>query len=150
MKPLSGLARPAAPILLMCLLVMPNMLKVDRRVLRESRADKKKADRQQNWKNLLPEWWLQQWRHVERNREMRSLSILINLTSLKESYHPLLLIDTTFLWAFWMYTHHWAMAHHHAADDLSKVIPSKQLPRILPALARTLQACVACHRVYKR
>ena len=46
--------------------------------------------------------------------------------------------------------HDLAMAHHHAADDLSKAISSKQLPRILPALARTLKACVACHRVYKR
>ncbi len=46
--------------------------------------------------------------------------------------------------------HDLAMAHHHAADDLSKVIPSKQLPRILPALARTLQACVVCHRGYIR
>ncbi len=46
--------------------------------------------------------------------------------------------------------HDLAMAHHHAAEDLSKEISSKELPRILPALARTLQACVACHRVYKR
>ena len=46
--------------------------------------------------------------------------------------------------------HDLAMAHHHAADDLSKAISSKQLPRILPALARTLKACVACHRVYIR
>lgn len=45
--------------------------------------------------------------------------------------------------------HDLAMAHHHAAEDLSKEIPSKELPRILPALARTLQACVDCHRVYK-
>ena len=46
--------------------------------------------------------------------------------------------------------HDLAMAHHHAAEDLSKEISSKELPRILPALAHTLQACVACHRVYKR
>lgn len=46
--------------------------------------------------------------------------------------------------------HDLAKAHHHAADDLSKVISSKQLPRILPALERTLYACVACHRVYIR
>ena len=46
--------------------------------------------------------------------------------------------------------HDLAMAHHLAAEDLSKEISSKELPRILRALARTLESCVACHRVYKR
>ncbi len=55
MKALSGLARPAAPILLVCLLVMPTMFKVDRKILRESRADKEKADCQKDRKNLLSE-----------------------------------------------------------------------------------------------
>ena len=46
--------------------------------------------------------------------------------------------------------HDLAMAHHHAADALATTIPSKSLPRILQALANTLDACVACHRVYRR
>lgn len=46
--------------------------------------------------------------------------------------------------------HDLAMAHHHAAEDLATVIPSQNLQRILPLLGRTLAACTACHRVYKR
>jgi hypothetical protein len=45
--------------------------------------------------------------------------------------------------------HELAMAHHQAAEDLAKVIPSKDLKEILPALERTIGACVACHRAYK-
>ncbi|MGB0909754.1 MAG: hypothetical protein ACPGYT_05285 [Nitrospirales bacterium] len=46
--------------------------------------------------------------------------------------------------------HDLAMAHHHAAEDLATTIPTKNLPYILSAFAKTLDACVACHRVYKR
>jgi hypothetical protein len=45
--------------------------------------------------------------------------------------------------------HALAMAHHQAAEDLSKVIPSKDLKTILPQLERTIGACVSCHRAYK-
>lgn len=45
--------------------------------------------------------------------------------------------------------HELAMAHHQAAEDLAKVIPSKDLKAILPQLERTIGACVSCHRVYK-
>jgi hypothetical protein len=45
--------------------------------------------------------------------------------------------------------HELAMAHHQAAEDLAKVIPSKDLKTILPQLERTIRACVACHRAYK-
>lgn len=45
--------------------------------------------------------------------------------------------------------HELAMAHHQAAEDLAKTIPSKDFPAILPQLAKTIDACVACHRVYK-
>ncbi len=45
--------------------------------------------------------------------------------------------------------HELAMAHHQAAEDLAKVIPSKDLKSILPQLERTIGACVSCHRVYK-
>ncbi len=46
--------------------------------------------------------------------------------------------------------HDLAMAHHHAAEDLVKVIPSKNLNQILPSLEQTLKACVVCHQVYRR
>ncbi len=45
--------------------------------------------------------------------------------------------------------HELAMAHHQAAEDLAKVLPSKELRTILPQLEKTIGACVACHRVYK-
>ncbi|MDC8450160.1 MAG: cytochrome c [Nitrospira sp.] len=45
--------------------------------------------------------------------------------------------------------HELAMAHHQAAEDLAKVIPSRNLKTILPLLERTIGACVSCHRVYK-
>ncbi|QPJ62330.1 MAG: cytochrome c [Candidatus Nitronauta litoralis] len=45
--------------------------------------------------------------------------------------------------------HDLAMAHHHAAESLAKVIPSKNLKQILPSLEKTIKACVDCHRVYK-
>ncbi len=45
--------------------------------------------------------------------------------------------------------HELAMAHHQAAEDLAKVIPSKDLRTILPQLDRTIEVCVACHRAYQ-
>lgn len=45
--------------------------------------------------------------------------------------------------------HELAMAHHQEAEDLAKVIPSKDLKMILPQLERTIEACVACHQAYK-
>ena len=46
--------------------------------------------------------------------------------------------------------HDLAMAHHQAAEDLAKSIPSKDLKQILPHLERTLNACVQCHEKFKR
>lgn len=46
--------------------------------------------------------------------------------------------------------HDLAMTHHQAAENLAKVLPSKNLNRILPYLERTLHACVQCHETYKR
>lgn len=45
--------------------------------------------------------------------------------------------------------HELAMAHHQEAEDLAKVIPSKDFKTILPQLERTIGACVACHQAYK-
>jgi hypothetical protein len=45
--------------------------------------------------------------------------------------------------------HELAMAHHQAAEDLAKVIPSKDVRTILPQLEKTIGACVSCHQVYK-
>jgi hypothetical protein len=45
--------------------------------------------------------------------------------------------------------HELAMAHHREAEELAKVIQTKDLKNILPQLARTMEACVACHRAYK-
>jgi hypothetical protein len=45
--------------------------------------------------------------------------------------------------------HELAMAHHQEAEDLAKMIPSKNLKTILPQLERTIGTCVICHRVYK-
>ncbi len=45
--------------------------------------------------------------------------------------------------------HELAMAHHQAAEDLAKVIPSKDFKAILPQLERTIGACVSCHQAYK-
>ena len=42
-----------------------------------------------------------------------------------------------------------AMAHHQVAEDLAEVIPSKDMPRILKQLDRTVKACVDCHQTYK-
>jgi len=45
--------------------------------------------------------------------------------------------------------HELAMAHHQEAEDLAKVLPSKDLQTILPKLEKTIGACVSCHRAYK-
>ena len=45
--------------------------------------------------------------------------------------------------------HELAMVHHQAAEDLAKMIPSKDLQTILPELEKTIGACVVCHRAYK-
>jgi len=45
--------------------------------------------------------------------------------------------------------HEFAMAHHQEAEDLAKVLPSKDLKTILPQLEQTIGACVSCHRAYK-
>lgn len=45
--------------------------------------------------------------------------------------------------------HELAMAHHQEAEDLAKVIPSKDLKIILPRLERTMKACVVCHQAFR-
>ena len=45
--------------------------------------------------------------------------------------------------------HELAMAHHQDAEDLAKVIPSKDLKTILPQLERAIGACVSCHQAYQ-
>jgi hypothetical protein len=38
-----------------------------------------------------------------------------------------------------------AMAHNAAAEELARIIPTKDLKQILPQLNNMLKACVACH-----
>jgi hypothetical protein len=45
--------------------------------------------------------------------------------------------------------HELAMAHHQEAENLAKVLPSKNLKTILLQFERTIGACVSCHRAYK-
>ena len=45
--------------------------------------------------------------------------------------------------------HDLAMAHHEAAEELARIIPTKDLKQILPSLNNVLKACVACHLEYK-
>jgi hypothetical protein len=45
--------------------------------------------------------------------------------------------------------HELAMAHHQEAEDLAKVLPSKDLQAIMPKLEKTIGACISCHRAYK-
>ena len=45
--------------------------------------------------------------------------------------------------------HDLAMAHHQAAEELARIIPTKDLKQILPPLNNVLKACVACHVEYK-
>jgi len=42
-----------------------------------------------------------------------------------------------------------AMAHNAAAEELAKIIPTKDLKQILPQFNNVLKACVACHLEYK-
>ena len=41
--------------------------------------------------------------------------------------------------------HDLAMAHHAAAEELARIIPSKDMKQILPQFNNVLKACVACH-----
>lgn len=45
--------------------------------------------------------------------------------------------------------HDLAMAHHEAAEDLARIIPTKDIKQILPRFNNVLKACVACHLEYK-
>ncbi|MGH7184083.1 MAG: cytochrome c [Nitrospiraceae bacterium] len=45
--------------------------------------------------------------------------------------------------------HDLAMAHHAAAEELARVIPTKDLKQILPQFNNVLKACVACHLEFK-
>jgi hypothetical protein len=45
--------------------------------------------------------------------------------------------------------HDLAMAHHAAAEELARIIPTKDLKQILPQFNNVLKACVACHLEYK-
>ncbi len=45
--------------------------------------------------------------------------------------------------------HDLAMAHHEAAEELARTIPTKDLKQILPKFNNVLKACVACHLEYK-
>ena len=47
------------------------------------------------------------------------------------------------------FKHRQAMAHHQAAEELARIIPTKDLKQILPPLNNVLKACVACHVEYK-
>jgi hypothetical protein len=42
-----------------------------------------------------------------------------------------------------------AMAHNAAAEELARIIPTKDLRQILPQFNNVLKACVACHLEYK-
>jgi cytochrome c556 len=41
------------------------------------------------------------------------------------------------------------MAHHEAAEELARIIPTKDMKQILPRFNNLLKACVACHLEYK-
>lgn len=45
--------------------------------------------------------------------------------------------------------HDLAMAHHAAAEELARIIPTKDLKQIMPQFNNVLRACVACHLEYK-
>lgn len=45
--------------------------------------------------------------------------------------------------------HTLAMSHHQVAEDLSRVIPSRDYKQILTKLDLTLKACVDCHRAFR-
>jgi hypothetical protein len=45
--------------------------------------------------------------------------------------------------------HDLAMAHHEAAEELARIMPTKDMKQILPRFNNVLKACVACHLEYK-
>ena len=45
--------------------------------------------------------------------------------------------------------HDLAMAHHAAAEELARIIPTKDLKQILPQFNNVMKACVACHLEFK-
>lgn len=45
--------------------------------------------------------------------------------------------------------HDLATAHHEAAEELARIIPTKDIKQILPRFNNVLKACVACHLKYK-
>jgi len=45
--------------------------------------------------------------------------------------------------------HDLEMAHHEAAEELARIIPTKDLKQILPKFNNVLKTCVACHHEYK-
>ena len=45
--------------------------------------------------------------------------------------------------------HDLAMAHHAAAEELARIIPSKDMKQILPRFNNVLKACVDCHLEFK-
>lgn len=45
--------------------------------------------------------------------------------------------------------HDLAMAHHATAEELARIIPTKDLKQILPRFNNVLKACVACHLEFK-
>lgn len=45
--------------------------------------------------------------------------------------------------------HDLAMVHHEAAEELARIIPTKDMKQILPRFNNLLKACVACHLEYK-
>ena len=42
-----------------------------------------------------------------------------------------------------------AASHNAAADELARMIPSRDLAQILPKLSAVLQACSACHLAFR-
>jgi hypothetical protein len=45
--------------------------------------------------------------------------------------------------------HDLAMAHHEAAEQLARIMPTRDLKVILPQLDQVLKACVACHLAFR-
>jgi hypothetical protein len=45
--------------------------------------------------------------------------------------------------------HDLAMAHHEAAEELARIMPTEDMKQILPRFNNVLKACVACHLEYK-
>jgi hypothetical protein len=45
--------------------------------------------------------------------------------------------------------HDLAMAHHEAAEELARIMPTKDMKQILSRFNNVLKACVACHLEFK-